>query len=186
MGHRGKHFFLFLSTLLFSALSASGCGGGGGGNDLPGQPALVTQMQLKDSQLHVGDGTVLFTDIAYNTDDVFNFGNNVVLVVRLPSGVSYRNKTAELDGGKAGDTTLFPRVTQCLSGTSFLEFNLNADVLSLGVSPNGDSDSRVKLTIDGEAPIGNVEIEARASNNSLTFGCGDTFAPDQSVGLFLF
>ena len=177
---------LTIALLIPFSLSLLSCGGSGGGGSKPGQPALVTQLQTQDSELKVGDGTVLFTDIAYDVNDVFNFGDNIEVVVRLPSGVSYRNNTAELDGGKGGDSGLFPRITQCLSGITFLEFDLDDNDLSTAVAPNGDSDARIKLTLDADAAVGNVQVQARAARNVLSYSCADPFSFDEAINLFLF
>ena len=107
--------------------------------------------------------------------------DNVVVVVRLPPELEYRDDTSEIDGS-AGDDKVGAQVTHCAdTGETFLVYDLDRFDLDEARNPSGDADARLTLTIDGVLPTSSTEIGARAEENGVSFSCGGVFLPDESI-----
>ena len=133
---------ILLVTATIIIISYSACGDDNDGFDNPGSPAQVVSMRISENDLRLGSGEVLTVDFSFSAGDVFDDGDNIVLVVELPPALDFRRDTAELEGA-LGDNRVQPKVTLCpTSKKKYLEFDFNDDDLAFASNPNGDADAR--------------------------------------------
>lgn len=143
----------------------------------------AVDIELQDRTLQVGEGTVLQVDFSFDTGDVLNGNDNVVVTVRLPAGLSLRSGTSEIDGGSnSDDEGVGAQITQCSNGDTFLVYDLDRFDLDKAANPSGDADARLKLTIDADDIVRNGIIEARADSSAF-FTCDGLFLSDVRTGI---
>ena len=164
-----------LSLLLFLS---TGCDTSGD-NDF--FDAEVTDLDVHDEAIHLGEGTVVRAAFGFDNRAVFEDHDNVALVVKLPAGLSYREGTAELHN-ETGDDSIGAQITQCPDGTTFLLFDMDRHDLNDLEDPSGDALGDLTLTVDGNF-TGPWLIEARARQDVVFFGCNQVFNNDASVYL---
>lgn len=168
--------------LLWGALFSFGGCGSGGDNDNFESPE-VTDMDLEDETIAAGEGTVLAVEFSFDRANIFDDNDEVVVVVRLPNGITYREGTAEIDEDAGGDNDISPEITLCSDGTTFLRFSLDENDLQSAENPDGDGDARLTMTIDSLRSLGSVILEGRADENSAPFGCSGSFLAEDRVVL---
>lgn len=177
-----KHLVkIFSALLIFLGLFAGSC------NDSNEDPsANVVNMELSDTTIRVGEGTVLSVEFSFSANPVFSDNEDIFVVVHLPNGLDYRNDTAEIDG-RITDEDVSPRLTFCSdSGETYLLFVLDRYDLDNADNPSGDADARLTLTVDAvDATVADrsLLIDARADGNEPVFSCNDTFAAEGALSL---
>lgn len=173
-----KRFCLAL-LLAGTAFSVASCG-----NDDDGfNNSEVTDLDVQEDQLFVGEGTVVRVDFTFDASDVFDDDENISIGVRLPNGLVYRDGTAEIDAA-GGDESVGAQISTCLStGESFLFFDLDRFDLDDADNPTGDADARLTFTVDAVAAAGTGFIQARADDDSIAFSCGEPFFFDEQIGI---
>lgn len=163
------------------ALGLVGCGGDDDDDDdFTGENAEVVELGAEDTSLRVGDATVVRTDITFSDDEVFNDNRSVVVVVKLPAGLRFREGTAEVQGS-GGDEQIGARVSRCSNGETFVEFEVDDDDLDFAENPDGDADGRITFTVDAVSVQGLVNIEGRAGYDSLFYTCDQQFLSDTAT-----
>jgi len=173
---------LFVLLLILLCLS-SGCGSSGSddNDDDFFNDAEVTDVVVRDPVIREGDGTVVAVEFAFDPDRVFNDGDNIKVVVKLPPGVVYRDGTAEIDGLDDNDDKVGPQFASCPDTDElFLLFDLDEFDLDEATNPPGDGDAVVTLTIDGVANTDFATIDASAGNNLPPFSCGNFFGQESA------
>ncbi|MCC6952540.1 MAG: hypothetical protein IT290_00330 [Deltaproteobacteria bacterium] len=169
---RSAYAFLALTI----ATTGFGCSGGDDDDDFGG--GGVTRVRIDDRTLSVGEGTVVAVDFEFDRQDIFIDDDNVVVVVRLPGQLRYRDDTSEIDG-VGSDDGVGARVTEC-AGETYLEYDLDRFDLDDAANPDGSADARLTLTVDAVSPGASVEIEAVAEENGVPYSCGAAFLSDES------
>lgn len=165
-------------TLIALTFLSLGCTTGGDDDFFD---AEVLDLDLQDDVLTKGDGTVLSTYFTFDTHGVFEEGEHVVLVVKLPPGLSYRDDTAEIDND-GGDDKVGAQITKCANGDTYLTFDMDDHDLDNLQDPPGDASAKITLTVDGNA-TGARLIEARARRDTVFFSCSQEFLEDQQIYL---
>lgn len=180
MGRRAR--VLGVAAMAVTALTLAGCGGGNDDDDdeFFGESAAVVDIGVDDGNIRVGDSTITRVGITFSDDEVFNDRRSVVVVAAVGPGLRFREGTAEVQGN-AGDEQIGTRVSRCPDGTSFLEFEVDDDDLSFADNPSGDADAEITFTLDAVSLEGLVNIEARASYDSIFYNCDDRFLADRST-----
>lgn len=155
----------------------------GSSDDDNGTGAEVTDLAVGSTSLQLGEQTVVAVKFTYSADDIFDNGENVVVVVKLPNGVSLVEGTSEVDS-IFGDEEVTPSVNVCKqTGESFVIYDLDESDLDLASNPDGDADAKLNFTIRGvRTTDGEVLLEARAENNSVLYTC-DQFSSDAQIAL---
>ena len=170
------------ALLAFSACSMflfCSCGGSGG-DDTNFLSAHVVDIQAVDDSLEVGEGTVVAVDFTFDPFLVFDDGRNVVVTVRLPEGLDYRDNTSEVDGESA-DREIGAQVTFCPnSGETFLVYDMDDVDLEGAQNPPGEALARLTLTVDA---IGRTSdgVVARADSDIPDDICSRDFFGDEGV-----
>ena len=165
-------------SLLFCLTAMSGCDTSSNSDAFD---AEVTKLEVDKNVIDLGDGTVVTAGFTFDTDSVFRDGENVIMVVQLPAGLSYRHGTAEIDD-EIGDQDIDPEVIECPSGESYLSFNMNDNDLDDLNDPSGEAIGNLMFTVDGNA-VGPWLIQARARQEVVFYGCNQAFNSDASVYL---
>ncbi len=169
-----------LGLLCATALLLSGCSGSD--DDNSGISARVIDLLLDDDTIRVGEGSVLRSYFSFSSDRVFDDGANVVVVVRLPNGVTFRDGSAEIQR-PLDDDSVGAQITNCPTGEQFLLFDLDSNDLDAAENPSGDADAELSLTVDGVAETTAVDIQVIARENTVNFQCGAPFAADRAVSI---
>ena len=175
-----------LFVCLFISLCSWGCGGGDD-EDFFFDDAGVDDIDVDDSTIHAGGSTIVRVNFSYSASDVFENNERIVVVVRLPPELRYREGTAEIQTTFGSDDEVDPQGGICSdSGETFLVFDLDDRDLSDAENPGGDADAQLSLTVDALVPGGNVVIDATARERSVAFSCGQSFFSDahQVLGIF--
>lgn len=166
--------YLFQSLIVsISAIALVSCGGGGSNG------AQVDAILAEQSVLSVGQSTVLRVEVSFDAGDVFYHGKEVLVVVRLPSELSFVEGSGEIDQPTGADHSVGAVITTCANGETFLQFNLSDRDLLTATNPLGDADAELKLTLTAVSPLSNGVIGARADENA-TFVCSTNFS-DEAV-----
>ncbi len=166
---------LFVTTTLITA-----CACGGGSDSAFSGGANVVKISMRDSSLSRGDGTVVSVDFAYDADTLYE-GEDLVLVVKLPKEVEYRDGTAEVDGVVEDDKVGIQILNCAESGESYIVFDLDKNDLDTADDPSGDADARVKFTIDTKAATLHSFIGARSEFKGVFFSCSQVFISDSQT-----
>jgi hypothetical protein len=56
----------------------------------------VIDIEVDDSSIVPGEGTVVRTNFSFDYDSIFDHGTNVVVVIKLGEVLRYRSDTAEI------------------------------------------------------------------------------------------
>lgn len=164
-----------------AGLGVAGCGGDGNDDDDDfGEVAAVVDVGVDDGNIRVGDATISRVGFTFSPDEVFNDRRTVVIVVAVGPGLRYREGTAEIQGD-GGDEQIGARVSRCGDGTSFLEFEVDDDDLDFADDPGGDADAELTFTLDAVSLEGLVNVEARASYDSIFYSCDTQFLADATT-----
>lgn len=169
--------------LLLLALSVGSCSSDSDDDDDFFEDADVIDLSVEDSNIEVGEGTVLAVEFSFDADRVFNDGDNVVVVVKLPEGLEFRDGTSEIDGVD-GDDSLGAQIVRCSgSNETYLIFDMDEFDLDNASNPPGDADAVLTMTVDGVAPVDFETIEATAGDNEPLFECGERFISDEQAAI---
>ncbi len=169
-----------LSSTIITAILLASCSGSDSNSSFS---AGVTDVRVENSSINVGEFTVAAIDFTYSADGVFNDKRNVQLVVRLPSELSYAEGTAELDQAVGEDDKIGAQVTRCADGDTYLLFDMDRFDLDGAANPDGDSDARLTLTVQGVKAAPVVYLEAAARDEYTPFGCGQPFLVDEDAAI---
>lgn len=144
--------------------------------------ASVVDLRADDTTIRVGEGTVVTLDFTYDTDDVFDDNDAVNLVVRIPSGLSYRDDTSEVDS-VGGDQKVGARITPCAGGETYLTYILDEFDLDGAENPPGDADARLTFTVDAITGGTTHTLSARAATFNSAFTCGGAFGSERDESI---
>lgn len=139
----------------------------------------VVEIAAEDSSIPLGGGTVIRVNFLFDENEVLDDGGEVMLVVRLPRQLSYRDESAEIDKSGSRDRDVDPTVRQCPNGESYLVFKLGESQLEGAESPFDGGDATLKLTVDGEKRGDMVSIEAAADESTVPYSCSREFLFDE-------
>ena len=167
-------------ALSLPLILTSGCGGSGDGHDDSLGGAQVENIDSQDRTLEVGEGTVVAADFNFNFAYVDD-GGHVFVVVHLPAGLALREGTSEIE--KNDDDRVGAEVTPCISGESYLVYDLNFDDLAGAQPPSRDAAARLKFTVDAISSNPGAIIEASADSDLPVFSCTRTFLSDAATAI---
>src|SRR5690606_26431360 len=106
------------------------------------------------------------------------------LVIKLPAGAVYQ---ADSTGIVTEDssTTATPNVLNCPEGESYVAFDLGATELKSSIDPDGrqDADFELVIGVDGISATGVNILSAGASDNSMSYACGQDFGEEASTSI---
>jgi hypothetical protein len=115
--------------------------------------AEVVDLSLEDSTIEVNEATILAVEFSFDFSRVFDDDENVVIVVRLPEGIEFRDGTSEIDGID-GDEEVGAQIVRCSgSDETFLIFDMDRFDLDDASNPPGDADAVLTLTIEGSDEV---------------------------------
>lgn len=157
-------------SLALIVLSSSGCA--------DDNNTEVTDIYTANSTMEVEEPAIFQIDFDYNSDNVFNDGDTVNLVVKVPAQLSYLRNSAKLNQWGSNDLSATPYVRKCLDGTTYLAFVFDDNDLDNGQSSN-NSDAELSLTLVGQRPGTEIAVEATAALNSVPYGCREDFVADE-------
>ena len=172
-----------LTILFLLLLLAAGCGSESDDDDDDDffNDAEVTDVVVQDPVIEKGEGTVVAVEFAFDRNRVFNDGDSIKVVAKLPPGVIYREGTAEVDGIDGNDDKVGPQFASCPDTDElFLIFDLDEFDLDEATNPPGDGDAVVTFTVDGVAETEFATIDATAGNDLPPFSCGQFFGDESA------
>ena len=171
-----KVCFAFLAT---ASLIACGSNDDGDSN----HSSRVISLNADTNPVTAANGSIVSVDFSFSSDEVFDDGQNVVVVVHIPQELTFREGTSEVDSNTGEDRDVGPQGFNCGAlGTYFL-FDLDSDDLALANNPSGDADGRLNFTVDTVSASPSVQIQAIARNNTVGFSCESGFTPDAVLNL---
>lgn len=148
-----------------------------------GISARIVEFFLDDNTINVGESTVLRSRFTFSANRVFDDGEHVMLVIRLPIEVAFRTGSAELQR-PIDDRSVGAQITDCPeTGEQFLLFNLDDNDLRTVGNPEGEADAELALTIDAVTPAQAAIIQGVAQNNTVIFSCGEPFISDRDLAI---
>ncbi|MBX7137903.1 MAG: hypothetical protein K1X83_07970 [Oligoflexia bacterium] len=159
-------------------LGLNGCGGDSNGGSAD---STVTRIDVETPILNVGQSTVVKTRFSFSANDVFDDGEIVAVVLRLPAGLAFRDSSAELDLVGGPDDPVGALLANCNTGESFLVFNLDANDLVFARNPNGNADAELKLTADALAATQPGSAILARADALAAFQCGLAFDAEASA-----
>lgn len=170
-----------LRYLLALGCLASLVHGCGGGSSSAGKAAEIKSLSADDSSVVVGDDIDLLVDFSYSTDTVVHDNHNVTLIVRVPSGLQYQDRTARIDE-IGGTDNVAPTIELCPNGDTILTFDLGQRVLANALDPGGAADGRLIMALLGTA-AGVVSVDAVAGYDfeAVTGSCADGLVPQDTM-----
>jgi hypothetical protein len=128
--------------------------------------------------MEIGEPAIFQIDFDYNSSDVFDDGDTVSLVVKVPAQLEYLRNSARLNQWGSDDLLTTPYVRKCLDGTTYLAFVFDDNDLDDGQS-DGNSDAQLSVTLVANRPGQEVTVEATAALNGVSYGCREDFVADQ-------
>ena len=158
---------LFLSIM---CLSVSGCS--------DNENTEVTDIYTANSTIEIDEPAIFDVDFDFNSNDVFDDGETVSLVVKVPAGLSYLRGSAQLNQWGSNDLAVPPVIRRCTDGSTYLAFVFDDNDLDDGQS-SGNADAELSLTLVGARRGQALAVEATASIESVPYGCRETFTADQ-------
>lgn len=162
-----------LSTKLFVcvlALAVSGCA--------DNQDTKVTDISTSNSAIELQEPAIFEIGFDYNSDDVFNHGDTVNLVVKVPPQLSYLKNSAQLNQWGGSDFNVTPYSRTCSDGTTYLAFVFDDNDLDNAHSSN-NSDAELSVTLVGKRRGQQIAVEATASIDNVEYGCLEDFVADE-------
>ena len=172
--------FLRFGLLLLAVLFIfTGCSSS---DDDESVSAVVTNFEVNDSTLSVGEGSVASVEFSFSSNAVFDDDKNLVITLRLPSSLRLREGTSEIDGVR--DESVGAQITNCpATGEQFLVFDLDRFDLEEASNPNGDADARLTLTVDAIQAQEIAIVGARADGDIPIFACGLQFPVERELAM---
>lgn len=166
---------------LISSASLIACGSNDDGDST--HSSRVVSLNADRNPVTAAEGSIVSVDFSFSSDEVFDDGQNVVVVVHIPQELTFREGTSEVDSSTGEDRDVGPQGFNCGAlGTYFL-FDLDSDDLALADNPSGDADGRLKFTVDTVSATPTAQIQAIARNNTVGFSCESGFTPDAILNL---
>jgi len=172
--------FNILLLGLLAAVTLNACGGNDDGNSH--ESARVVSLD-SDTNPVGASGAIISVNVSFSSDEVFDNGENVVVVLHLPPQLALRGGTAEIDSTTGEDRDVGAQGLNCGAEGIYYLFDLDSDDLALADNPSGDADAKLKFTVDRVSAAGAVTIAGIARNNSVSFACGSSFPPDSVLTL---
>jgi hypothetical protein len=139
----------------------------------------VVEISSQDSTIPNGGATILKVNFSYDQNAVFYDDEEVVLVIKLPRQLSYRDNSAEIDGPGSRDKDEDPLIKRCANGESYLAFTFNENDLDDAQPPLDGAEAQLKLTVDAVATGQYVPVEARADEDTVLYSCAQIFNYDE-------
>jgi hypothetical protein len=165
-------FIVFLCCVL-----AIGCGSGGGGSGGSSE-SKVTEVDVSDSILEVGDISDVAVRFSYSAVAVFSEDENVNLAIKLPIGVAYVQDSAELDT-VVDEERKSVETTTCFNGETILTLVLDEDDLLKASNPDGNADAEIRFKVKATSSTGGIsQVQSRASDKQQLEECREAFASD--------
>ncbi len=177
-----RNFIKFAASFVLGlgAVALLGCTTDEDDNNDSNSSTQITEIDADDSTILLGEGTVVRFNFLFDEEDVFDDDGRVELVVKLPNELVYRSGSAEIDGfSTQDDEGVTPEILRCNGGISYLVFDLDRYDLDEASPPSDDADAQLTMTIDGRLTGDNLSIEARADEESVSYGCDESFYPDE-------
>jgi hypothetical protein len=157
-------------SLALVVLSTSGCA--------DDNNTEVTDIYTANSTMEVEEPAIFQIEFDYNSEKVFNDGDTVSLVVKIPAQLSYLRNSAELNQWGGDDMMATPFVRTCLDGTTYLAFVFDDNDLDDSQSSN-DSDAELSITLVAKRQGTEIPVEATAAIESVPYGCREDFVADE-------
>ncbi len=192
-----------LTIVLFSSTIIA-CGGGGSdssgeqntptvsadpstpGTTAQGEPedANVVSIALEKPSFPVGEFSTVNLTVTYAESRVLQGGEKVVVVVKLPAGVSYERDSSGITTTSSSTNTA-PTQLDCANGESFIAYDLGSTELKGSEDPDGrlDADFNLIFAIEGAAQSGLSIISASAADNALVYSCEGSFDEEVSTSV---
>ncbi|MCB0346412.1 MAG: hypothetical protein KDD66_14935 [Bdellovibrionales bacterium] len=177
-----------LSLQLFAAIiGLVVCTAGCSSDDNDFVNADVVRINLSDSTIAVGEGSVVAVEFSFSSNAVFSNEKTLYLVIRLDSSLMLREGTSEIDGfTSSADKSVGAQITECPeSGETILLYALDRFDLDEADNPSGDADARLNFTIDGIAADSEAIISARADDENLMQSCETSLVPEAVTSLIV-
>ncbi len=171
-----------LVSVLAAGMIFTGCGSDDDDENDAG--SNVVRMSSDTNPVARGGAAIVSVDFSFSSDDVFDDDQNVAVVVFVPSELTYRGGTAEIDRPIGDDRGVEPQIFPCANG-SFLLFDLDEDDLIEADNPGGDADATVKFTLDAITASGAAVVQSAANNNGVPFTCDAGMVPQAVVSLVI-
>jgi len=152
------------------ALVAAGCA--------DNQGTKVTDVSTSNSVIELQEPAIFEIDFDYASDDVFNDGDTVSLVVKVPPQLSYLQNSARLNQWGGNDLTATPARRTCSDGTTYLAFVFDDNDLDNAHSSN-NADAELSVTLVGKSRGQEISVEATASTDNVDYGCLEDFVADE-------
>lgn len=189
-------------VLLSGLLVLAACGGSGGNDEsssdggsttppavdetpTPIEPedARVVRMSLDAPFIPLGGVGVLSVEPTFAESRVAT-GERVVLVVKLPAGVSYQEESSAIQT-ESGSRGVSAFATPCGDGSSLITYDLGSAELDNAQDPDGlaDADARLVLGLEGTSNTAAASIQAAAADNALEAACGGSFDAESDVAV---
>lgn len=153
-----------------------GCGNGGSSDDH--KPVTVTDIFTDDPSVVVGDDVDLTVQFSFANEAVVDNHHTVVVVVRVPNGLTFENGTARIDE-IGGNDKVIPGIEVCGNGDTFLTFVLEKNVLENASDPDGSADAKLIMALRGTHSA-RVIIDAEAGYDEIAGSCTNGIIPQKS------
>lgn len=140
----------------------------------------MRQISVDDETVPPGQGVVARFDFSIDRDNIFNDGGQVFISIEMPSNLSLRSDSSEIDGIASRDRSVSMQQVNCGDGRRFLFTVLGDDELDDAVAPDSDTDARLQLTLDTARPTGLVVLNARADGTFAGSLCAQAFEPEET------
>ena len=171
------------ACMLMTSVTLTACNSD---NDNSGISARIVEFFLDDNTIAIGESTVLRTRFTFSADRVFDDGEHVMIVIRLPQEVGFRVGSAELQR-PISDRDVGAQITNCPdTGEQFLLFDLDDNDLLTVTNPDGEADAELSLTVDALTATPSTIIQGIAQNNTVLFSCGAPFISDRDLAIQIF
>lgn len=143
------------------------------------QNTEVTEVYTANSTIELLEPAIFEINFDYNYNDVFDDGDTVSLVVKVPPQLEYLKNSAELNEWGSNDQYVNPFARKCADGTTYLAFVFDDNDLDNAYSPD-NADAQLSITLVGVRRGQEVTVEATASSDNVPYGCREDFTADDS------
>lgn len=171
-----------VTTIAFIALASGIMLNGCGGDDNNGS-VNVTEVSTNPGVVRSGNQSVVTVRFSYEANQLFDDNERVLLTVQLPSGVTYKAGSAEIDRPLDDDSVSPEGIITCPDGSSFVSFDFDRQDLALATNPGGNADGRLTFTGITSGGATNVLINASASADGVEFSCQNGMEPEATGAL---